>query len=93
MEAKKVEFLKLIDQALDVGKSMLDTGYPSSDRLNNLIDQLQQIKAETISDRLESSGGTVTLGLAREVADWIENLDSPLLKAVEAIEIYYQQQL
>ncbi|MBD2335663.1 hypothetical protein H6G64_01500 [Calothrix sp. FACHB-156] len=93
MEAKKVEFLKLIDQALEVGKTMLDTGYPSSDRLNNLIAQLQQIKAETISDRLEPSGGTVTLGLAREVADWIENLDSPLLKAVGAIEIYYQQQL
>ncbi|MBD2211344.1 hypothetical protein H6G27_15940 [Nostoc linckia FACHB-104] len=93
MEAKKVEFLKLIDQALEVGKTMLDTGYPSSDRLNNLIAQLQQIKAETISDRLEPSGGIVTLGLAREVADWIENLDSPLLKAVGAIEIYYQQQL
>ncbi|BAY26252.1 hypothetical protein NIES2100_60660 [Calothrix sp. NIES-2100] len=93
MEAKKQEFLQLIDRALEVGKGMLDAGDSPSERLNTLIEQLQQIKANTISDRLEPSGGNVTLGLAREVADWIDNLDSPLLKAVGAIEMYYQQQL
>ncbi|MBD2202982.1 hypothetical protein H6G33_03575 [Calothrix sp. FACHB-1219] len=93
MEAKKQEFLQLVDTALEVGKGMLAANDSPSERLNTLIAQLQQLKANTISDRLEPSDGYVTLGLAREVADWIENLDSPLLKAVGAIEIYYQQQL
>jgi hypothetical protein len=29
--------------------------------------------------------------LARGVADWVNSLDSPLLKAVGAIEQYYQR--
>jgi hypothetical protein len=31
------------------------------------------------------------LGLSRGVADWVGQLDSPLLKAVAAIETRYQQ--
>jgi len=93
MEAKKQEFLKLIDRAIKLGEGMLDGGYSPSERLNTLIHELHEIKARTISDQLEPSGGNITLGLAREVADWIDTLDSQLLKAVGEIEIYYQQQL
>jgi hypothetical protein len=48
------------------------------------------IKSQAITGQLEPSQGISTLGVAREVADWVDSLDSPLLKAVGAIEQYYQ---
>lgn len=60
-------------------------------QLNNLISALQAIKKQVIADQLEPSQGILTLGLSRGVADWVDSLDSPLLKAVGAIEKYYQK--
>jgi hypothetical protein len=40
---------------------------------------------------LEPSVGGASLGLSRGVADWVGQLDSPLLKAVALIETRYQQ--
>ncbi|MBD2560940.1 MULTISPECIES: hypothetical protein [Nostoc] len=94
MKTKTEEFIKLIDQASDITEQMLkDTKSESSARLNNVISALQSIKSKTLNGKLEPSGGTSTLGLAHGVADWIEPLDSPLLKAVGAIEEYYQKNL
>ncbi|MFS0516643.1 hypothetical protein ACEYW6_18270 [Nostoc sp. UIC 10607] len=94
MKTKIEEFIKLIDQASDITEQMLkDKKSESSARLNNVISALQSIKSKTLNGKLEPSGGTSTFGLAREVADWIEPLDSPLLKAVGAIEEYYQKNL
>ncbi len=96
METKTEEFIKLLDQAIDIAEQMRRDKQPEfrySERLNNLISTLQSIKSNTLIDKLEPSGGISTLGLAREVGDWIEPLDSPLLKTVGAIEEYYQKHL
>ncbi|MHC5595679.1 MAG: hypothetical protein ACYTXC_06885 [Nostoc sp.] len=94
METKTEEFIKLLDQASEIAEQMLkDKKTEFSAHLNNAIATLQSIKSNTRNGKLEPSGGISTLGLAHEVADWIEPLDSPLLKAVGAIEEYYQKNL
>ncbi|MBE8967070.1 hypothetical protein IQ277_12685 [Nostocales cyanobacterium LEGE 12452] len=94
METKTEEFIKLIDRASEIAEQMLKDKKPEfSDRLNNAIAALKSIKTKTLNGKLEPSGGISTLGLAQGVADWIEPLDSPLLKAVGAIEKYYQKNL
>ncbi|WP_066378794.1 MULTISPECIES: hypothetical protein [unclassified Anabaena] len=83
-------FIKLIDKSVEIAEQMRHhSGH--SQRLNNLISVLESVKHKTINGQLEPSAGHSTLGLAREVADWIDSLDAPLLKAVGAVEAYYQQ--
>lgn len=89
METKTEKLLKLIEQALNIAEQMRPE-LANPERLNNVISVLQSIRSKALIGRLEPSAGTSTLGLAREVADWVEPLDSPLLKAVGAIEEYYQ---
>ncbi|MBD2250070.1 hypothetical protein [Nostoc parmelioides] len=92
MEIKTEKFLHLIDQALKIAEQMR-TELAHSERLNNVITVLQSLRNQALAGQLEPSTGTSTLGLAREVADWVEPLDSPLLKAVGAIEAFYQNNL
>ncbi|MEB3312460.1 MAG: hypothetical protein VKJ02_19710 [Snowella sp.] len=83
------EFIQLIDRALIVAEQ---TDFPVNvEQLSRVISQLQHLKSQVLSQQLEPSQGVITLGLSREVADWIDSLDSPLLKAVGAIEQFYQQ--
>ncbi|MFM6192345.1 MAG: hypothetical protein ACKPEN_01795 [Planktothrix sp.] len=89
MDAKITEFTQLIDQAIDSAEQIDQE--EQSDRLDNLIAVLKNLKQTVIAGQLQPSHGTSTLGLAREVADWIESLDSPLLSAVGAVEDYYQK--
>lgn len=84
------EFIKLIDQSVEIAEKMRHNS-PHLQRLNNLIDVLQSIKNKTKIGQLEPSGDRATLGIGREVADWIDSLDAPLLKAVGAVEEYYQK--
>jgi superfamily II helicase len=91
MDAKITEFTQLIDQAIDSAEQIDQE--EQSDRLDNLIAVLKKLKKTATAGQLEPSHGTATLGLAREVADWIESLDSPLLSAVGAVEDYYQKHL
>lgn len=93
IDAVKQEFIKLIDQALSQSEQMLQQVPSRTEQLNALVSELQRIKANALSDQLQPSEGTLTLGLARGLADWIEPLNSPLLNAVGAIERYYQQHL
>lgn len=96
MENKTEEFIKLLDKALEIAEQIRRDKQPKfkhSERLDNLIGALESIKNKTLIGKLEPSGGISTLGLSREVADWIEPLDSPLLKAVGTIEEYYQKHL
>lgn len=92
-DAKKREFVQLIDQALSQSEELGRQLPARTENLNALISELERIKASVLSDRLTPSGGTLTLGLARGVADWIEPLNSPLLEAVGTVERYYQQHL
>ncbi len=91
MDAKITEFTQLIDQAIQQAEKTDQKG--KSERLNNLIQGLETLKQKAISGELEASQGVATLGLSREVADWVEPLDSPLLKAVGQLEEYYQSNL
>ncbi|MEH2062000.1 MAG: hypothetical protein V7K50_06940 [Nostoc sp.] len=94
METKIEEFIKLIDQASEIIEQMLKDKQPEfSAPLKNVNSALKSIRSNTLNGQLEPSGGISTLGLSHEVADWIEPLDSPLLKAVGAIEEYYQKHL
>ncbi|HIK08076.1 MAG TPA: hypothetical protein IGS40_25900 [Trichormus sp. M33_DOE_039] len=90
METQTEEFIKLINQSVVIAEQMRSQS-GQSQRLNNVISVLQSVKNKVMIGELEPSEGNATLGLAREVADWIEPLDAPLLKAVGAVEAYYQQ--
>jgi hypothetical protein len=90
MEPSKEEFITLIDQAIASAEQMRSQS-GESQRLNNVTSVLQSLKHKVMIGQLEPSNGNATLGLSREVADWIEPLDAPLIKAVGAVEAYYQQ--
>ncbi|AUS99262.1 hypothetical protein CLI64_02000 [Nostoc sp. CENA543] len=90
METQTEEFIKLINQSVAIAEQMRSQS-GQSQRLNNVINVLQSVKNKVMIGQLEPSAGNSTLGLSREVADWIETLDAPLLKAVGAVEAYYQQ--
>ena len=83
------ELIQSIDQAITVAEQMPKT--ERSTRIEGLISVLKTIKSQALAGQLPSSQGIVTLGLAREVADWIDPLDSPLLKAVGKVEREYQK--
>lgn len=89
MSSKKSEFIGLIDSAITLSQELSLEEEPK--RLATLVSVLQRLKHQVLEDQLEPSKGVLTLGLSREVADWIDSLDSPLLKAVGLIERYYQQ--
>ncbi|WP_088894396.1 hypothetical protein [Leptolyngbya ohadii] len=91
--AKKQEFVRLIDQALRQSEDMIRQNSTRTEQLKPLMSELQRIKAEALDDRLPPSQEMLTLGLTRGLADWIEPLDSPLMNAVGAVELYYQQQI
>ena len=90
MNDKKLKFIQLIDRAVKIAEQMRSIN--KSNNLNRLITVLKDIKNQIITDKLEASKGITTLGLARQVSDWIDSLDSPLLKAVGEIEKYYQKE-
>lgn len=83
------ELIQSIDQAITVAEQMPKT--ERATRIEGLISVLKTIKSQALADQLPPSQGIVTLGLAREVADWIDSLDSPLLKAVGKVEREYQK--
>jgi hypothetical protein len=89
METNMRELIQSIDQAITVAEQMPKT--ERSTRIEGLISVLKTIKSQALAGQLPPSQGIVTLGLAREVADWIDSLDSPLLKAVGKVERNYQK--
>jgi hypothetical protein len=91
METNFKEFTTLIDSALGIAEQM-QLEQPG-ESLETAIRALQSVKDQALAGQLAPSQGTTTLGLARGMADWIESLDSPLLKAVGAIEEYYKTNL
>ncbi len=91
MESKIAEFVQLTDQARELAQTL--NSQQQSEHLNLLIRELERVKSQALAGQLEPSGGTVTLGLARQVADQVNSLDSPLLTAVGAVERYYQENL
>lgn len=82
------DLVALIDQALAAAAQLKQPA--QAERCGRLVAGLQSIRSQALAGTLEASQGGSTLGLAREVADWSDTLDSPLLQAVGAIERFYQ---
>lgn len=78
----------LIDNALKIAEQMA-VEQPTAP-FQSLINILEKLKDRATAGELEPSNGVLTLGLVRGVADWIDSLDSPLIKALGEIESYYQ---
>ncbi len=89
MTSKIEGFIKLLDQALESAQQ--ERSKPGQkEQIDNVITQLNSIKVKFQNSQIEPSLGTITLGLTREVSDWIESLDSPLLTVLGELEQYYQ---
>lgn len=89
MDSRNTEFLDLIDRAVAAAGQAgggLDAG-----RGQQLLAVLQSLKGKIEAGQLEPSGGTITLGLTRQLADTADSLASPLLRAVGEIERFYQE--
>lgn len=89
MISKIAEFINLIDQALEFAQQER-TKPEQTEQIDNVITKLQSIKTKFQNGQIEPSAGQITLGLTREVSDWIESLDSPLLTVLGQLEQYYQ---
>ncbi|MEB3361012.1 MAG: hypothetical protein VKI42_02675 [Synechococcaceae cyanobacterium] len=83
------DLLPLIDGALELADRHRQGA--EGDRVTQLIGVLRGLRSQVQAGTLEPSSGGASLGLSRGVADWVDPLDSPLLKAVAAIEARYQQ--
>ena len=81
------ELIQSIDQAITVAQQIRETEILT--QIEGLISVLKTIKSQALAGQLPPSQGIVTLGLARGVADWIDSLDSPLLRAVGKVEREY----
>jgi hypothetical protein len=99
MDERIANFVALIDRALGIAKRRLllrESGKPDpapAGALENIIGAFHRYRDLAVSGGLEPSGGIVTTGLLREVADWGEPSDSELLKAVQAIERYHLENM
>jgi hypothetical protein len=88
----RIELVRLIDRALSVVtwvRSHDSKPEPNSVMLDRTVLVLNELRKKAIACHLPPPDGQTTLGLARGVADWIEDLNSPLLAAVGAIERHY----
>ncbi|MFN7898242.1 MAG: hypothetical protein ACK5N0_01060 [Synechococcaceae cyanobacterium] len=83
------DLLPLIDGALAVADRHRHGA--DGDRVTQLIGILEGLRSQVQAGTLQPSVGGASLGLSRGVADWVGQLDSPLLHAVAAIEARYQQ--
>jgi len=92
VETRVAALLELIDEALQVSEQRLldESDAVMIERVSNVVRVLQKTRDETLSGSLVPSGGVATLGFTREVLDWGEALDSPLLKSVRTIDRYYR---
>lgn len=88
MNTTHADLVALIDKAIAAAAEV--TQPAQAERCARLVWALQSIRSQVLCGTLEGSQGGSTLGLAREVAGWIDSLDSPLLQAVGAIERFYQ---
>lgn len=89
MDSRNTEFIGLIDRALAVANQA--AAGPDADLSQTLKGVLQSLKEKIAAGQLEPSGGVITLGLSRNVADKADSLASPLLQAVGEVERFYKE--
>jgi hypothetical protein len=88
MDSRNTEFLALIDRAIAVAGD--HSGGLDGHRAQQLLAVLQTLKQHIQSGQLEPSGGLLSLGLSRELADAVDSLAAPVLHAVGEIERFYR---
>ena len=89
MDSRNTEFLGLIDRA--VAAAGKPSGGLNAGQGQQLVAVLQSLKGKIQSGQLEPSGGVLTIGLTRQVADTADSLTAPVLQAVGDIERFYQE--
>ena len=89
MSSQLNTLLPLIERALALAETQIHG--PDAEGVRRLIVVLQTLRSHVQQGTLEPSRGVATLGLSHAVADWITQLDSPLLSLVAQIEERYQQ--
>jgi hypothetical protein len=87
----KNDLVVRLDAAIRIASMMLAD--PQSrdpvELLERLINLLAQIKAQALDGSLTPPDGKISLGLARYVTDWVDDLTGPLHQAVGDIEAHY----
>ncbi|MFN9547852.1 MAG: hypothetical protein ACK6AD_12450 [Cyanobacteriota bacterium] len=89
MDSRNAEFLGLIERA--VAAAGKPSGGLEASHSQQLVAVLRSLQGRIESGQLEPSGGVLTLGLTRQVADRADSLTSPVLQAVGEIERFYQE--
>jgi hypothetical protein len=90
MQPPPVELIQGIDEALAIARAM--SSGPRASDVDQLLVALLAVRQQALSGTLEASRGGSSLGLTRGVADWIDSLDAPILKAVAEVERIYRRQ-
>jgi hypothetical protein len=90
MQPPPVELIQCIDEALVIARAM--SSGPQASEVDQLLAALLAVRQQALSGTLEASRGGSSLGLTRGVADWIDSLDAPILKAVAEVERIYRRQ-
>ena len=92
-------FVEIIDRAIAIAQERINLHANGADdkappgALEYIINGLSQYRDQALNGKLPSSGGVVTIGILREVADWGEHANSSLFRAARDLESYYLQRM
>jgi hypothetical protein len=85
------DLVRRLDAAAKVASAMLADPQSRNpvEHLERLTILLAQIKVQVLDGSLTPPDGKMSLGLARYVTDWVDDLTGPLHQAVGDIEAHY----
>jgi hypothetical protein len=92
-------FVLFVDRFIEIAKERNQRQMAGGDdaappgMLEFLINAMSKLREKALNGKLAPSGGELTLGILRTVADFDEPLDSELVKAAKDIEDYYFHQM
>ncbi len=92
-------FVKLLDRFIQIAKKRNPRQMAGGDdaappgMLEFVINAMSKFREKALNGKLAPSGGELTIGILRTVADFDMPLDSELVKAAKDIESYYVHQM
>jgi hypothetical protein len=84
--------VELLDEAIQIGINLRNdrTGTePDKVRLTQTLFVLAKLREKALNCHLPAPNGRTTLGIARGVTDFVDDLHGPLTRAAGAIELHY----
>jgi hypothetical protein len=86
-----VELIRYLDEASSIAQTMQADPYSKDPKvlLQTLLNSMAQIKAQVLEGSLDPPKTIISLGLARFVTDWVDDLNGPLHHKVSQIEQHY----